>query len=71
MSNAATTSFDVPTGSKRLTQGEVARVVKAARGLVEAHERRSPTSEHATLGEEGALWELNFQLLHFRQTLNT
>ncbi len=58
---------DAAAKQKRLTKAEVGRIVNAARTLIEANERRSPTSDHATLGEEGALWELNFQLGVYRQ----
>jgi hypothetical protein len=34
---------------------EVSEIVRAARTLVKAHERRNPTSDYATLGEEEAL----------------
>lgn len=45
---------------------EVERIVRAARELISAHERRNKDSKNATLGEEGAMWELNFQLGVFR-----
>lgn len=51
---------------RRLERGEVRRIVKAARELIAAHERRNQSSKHATLGEEQAMWELNFQLGVFR-----
>lgn len=65
--DAASTSFTVPIGS-RLLRSDVEKIVNAARALVEAHERRSPTSEFATLGEEGAMFELNFRLGAWRDS---
>ncbi len=51
----------------RMTRAEVGRIVNAAKVLVEAHAKRSPTSEHSTLNEDAALWELNYQLGVYRQ----
>lgn len=53
--------------NNHLSKYEVARIVEAAKSLVEAHQRRSNTSNYATLGEEGAMWELDFRLGSFRQ----
>jgi hypothetical protein len=44
------------------TREAVAEVVAGARELVKAHERRSPTSQHATLGEQDALFNVYFRL---------
>ena len=62
------TQYEEDRMSKRLTNGEVGRIVNAAKALVEAHERRSSSSQHATLGEESALFELNFRLGAWRQS---
>ena len=51
-----------------MSKVEVERVVKAARELIEVHGRRSQTSENATLGEEQAMWELNYRLGEFRRS---
>ena len=64
--NRGATAIRETTSCPRMTSVEVERIVKAARELIEAHERRSPTSEYSTLGEDGALWELNFQLGEYR-----
>ncbi len=50
-----------------MTRADVARITRAATALVEAHKRRSPSSENSTLAEDDALWELNFHLGVYRQ----
>lgn len=60
-------SDSVATALPRMTRAEVGRIVEAAKVLIEAHTKRSPTSEHSTLNEDGALWELNYQLGVYRQ----
>jgi hypothetical protein len=47
-----------------LTAEQVALIVENAEMLVEAHKRRNPTSQRATLGEVDAIFNLR---LAFRQ----
>lgn len=52
------------------TLEEVTRAAKEARALVAAHERRSPTSKNATLGENDALFALHLTLKRMFDRIN-
>lgn len=47
---------------REITREEASEMARLAARLVEANARRSPSSEHATLGENDALFELHWRL---------
>lgn len=50
------------TRESELTRDEARRIVLCAEALTAAFGRRNPTSEHATMGEEEALFNLRWEL---------